>query len=57
MATGILPTLFLKANSRGKNPAAIPRFLLRTTKKKHRHLIRRGLVFSIVFLPLFIPHG
>ena len=49
------PCFFFKANSRGKIPVAIPRFLLRK-KKKHRHSIRRGLVFLMVLLPLFIPH-
>ena len=39
MATGILPPC-----SRGKIPVAILRFLLRK-KKRHRHSIRRGLVF------------
>ena len=37
----------------GEIPVAIPRFLLRN-KKKHRHSIRRGLVFLTVPLPLFI---
>ena len=44
-----------KANSRGKIPVAIPRFLL-PKKKKHRHSIRRGLLLCMVLWPLFIPH-
>ena len=43
-----------KANSRGKIPVAIPRFVLGI--KKDRHSIRRGLAFLMVLLPLFIPH-
>ena len=48
-----------KANSRGKIPVVIPRFLLRKKTNKHRHSIHsthRGLVFLMVPLPLFIPH-
>ena len=48
MSTGIFP------REVGKIPVAIPRFLLRTKKKKHRHSIRRGLVSLMVLLPLFI---
>ena len=49
MATGILPReIAFETNlSRGKIPVAKPRFLLHKNKnKKHRHSIRRGLVFS-----------
>ena len=60
MATGILPREFYhfvsKANFRGKITVAIPRFLWSFIhESKHRHSIRRGLVFLMVLLPLFIP--
>ena len=47
-----------KANSRGKTPVAIPRFLL-CKKNKKNTVIRfaRGLVFLMVLLPLFISHS
>ena len=67
-----IPRFLFRKNSRGKIPVAIPRFLLGknspvkfpwpyrgsnfVNKKKHRHSIRRGLVFRMVLLPLFIPH-
>ena len=54
MATGIWPRC-LKANSRGKIPVAIPRFLL-CWKRNLRHSIRCGLVIFMVLLSLFIPH-
>ena len=58
VGTAVCPREFYhfvsKANSRGKIPVAIPRFVLGI--KKDRHSIRRGLAFLMVLLPLFIPH-
>ena len=54
MATEMLPLFVSKANSHGKIPVAIPRFLLRKEKVERRRSIRRRLVFLLVLLP-FIP--
>ena len=57
VGTTVRPRNFLLKQS-GKIPVAIPRFLLRKKQKKHRHSIRRGLVFLWCFCHcLFVTNG
>ena len=60
VGTAVWPREFYHGNlllkqSDKKVPEAIPWFL-RGKKTKHRRSIRRGLVFLMVTLPLFISH-
>ena len=45
-----------RANSHGKIPVAIPRFLSRKIKIEHCRSIRRGLVFLMGLQAWFFPH-
>ena len=60
VGTAVWPREFYHGNLLSKQsskiPVAIPRFLHGEKRWKHRHSIRRGLVFLKVLLPSFIPH-
>lgn len=60
VGTAVWPRNFYHGNSevfsRGKNPWLYSGFFFRKQNTENRHSIFRGVVFLMVFSPMFFPH-